>query len=234
MRIAVVNTKGGVGKTTTAVHLATMLAGAGGMLGVRPSELCGPTLLVDGDPQASAASWAAWRRDRAPLWPLSEGNSPTTVCLAGRAVYDEGRRLANGFAHTVVDAGGRDSSSLRGALLLAEVAIVPVGASSLDAAAITDLLEIASVARELNPELVVRVLLARVDPRTRDTGEMLGYLAEQRLAVLRSRICERVAYRRAVGDGVTVDEMAGAARDSIAVDEMHAAFTEILALGVKR
>jgi chromosome partitioning protein len=45
MIYAVVNTKGGVGKTTTAVHLATMLA--------RTQR----TLLIDGDPQASAASW---------------------------------------------------------------------------------------------------------------------------------------------------------------------------------
>lgn len=50
MIYAVVNTKGGVGKTTTAVHLATMLA--------RTER----TLLIDGDPQTSAASWAAWRR----------------------------------------------------------------------------------------------------------------------------------------------------------------------------
>lgn len=41
MIYAVVNTKGGVGKTTTAVHLAGMLAHSGS------------TLLIDGDPQAS-------------------------------------------------------------------------------------------------------------------------------------------------------------------------------------
>ncbi|MEP9781904.1 ParA family protein, partial [Xanthomonas euvesicatoria] len=51
MVFACVNTKGGVGKTTTAVHLAVMLARQG------------KTLLIDGDPQASAASWAAWRRE---------------------------------------------------------------------------------------------------------------------------------------------------------------------------
>ena len=69
MIYAVVNTKGGVGKTTTAVHLATMLA--------RTER----TLLIDGDPQASAASWAAWRRD------AQREPSPTTTCLAGKGDF---------------------------------------------------------------------------------------------------------------------------------------------------
>jgi chromosome partitioning protein len=223
MRIAVVNTKGGVGKTTLAVHLATMFCTApeaGSLL-----RAGGPTLLIDGDPQASAASWSAWRR-QASDGGVGGEHSPTTVCLAGRAVYDEGRELARGFVHTVVDAGGRDSASLRGALLLAERAIVPIGASALDSAALTDLLEIASVARDINPDLQIRVLLARVDPRTRDAGEMLAYLAEQRLEVLDARVCERVAYRRAISDGLTVDELDGVRRDAIAVEEMNAVFRE--------
>src|SRR5512135_2060848 len=45
MRISVVNVKGGVGKTTTAVYLAALLADTG------------PVLLVDADPQATAAEW---------------------------------------------------------------------------------------------------------------------------------------------------------------------------------
>ena len=95
MIFAVVNTKGGVGKTTTAVHLAAMLA--------RQAN----TLLIDGDPQASAASWAAWRRE------AERTPSPTTTALIGKAILQEGKTLAAGFAHTVVDAGGRDSAGLR-------------------------------------------------------------------------------------------------------------------------
>jgi chromosome partitioning protein len=205
---AVVNTKGGVGKTTTAVHLATMLA--------RDAK----TLLIDGDPQATAASWAAWRRD------ASHVISPTTTRLAGKAVITEGRGLAAGFAHTIVDAGGRDSGALRAALLLASVAIVPVGASNFDSAAMTDLLEIVDLARDHNPSLDVRVLLSRVDPRTKETGEMLEFLAEQNLNVLSVRVHERVAYRRATGEGLIVHEV-GKNKDVQAIKEMDALLKEV-------
>ena len=205
-RIAVVNTKGGVGKTTVATHLAGMLAQGA------------PTLLIDGDPQASAASWAAWRRE------ANREPSPTTTCLLGKAVFDEGKNLGKGFAHTVIDAGGRDSAGLRAALLLAERAVVPVGASNLDAAAMTDLLEIVELAKDFNAGLDVQVLMMRIDPRTRDTGEMLEYLRENELRVLNARICERVAYRRAIGEGATVAEIG---KDAQAIAEMQALFEEI-------
>ncbi len=206
---AVVNTKGGVGKTTIAVHLATMLS------------RMGKTLLIDGDPQASAASWAAWRRENE-----SESPSPTTTCLAGKAILSEGKPLSNGFEHVVVDAGGRDSVGLRSALLLAQQAIVPVGASNLDAAAMTDLLTVVDLARDYNPALDVRVLLTRVDPRTKDADDMLEFLKEQELTVLPTKVCERVAFRRAIGEGAIVQEIG---KDNSAIAEIEAFFKEVTA-----
>jgi len=206
MIYAVVNTKGGVGKTTTAVHLATMLA------------RLDKTLLIDGDPQASAASWAAWRRDNPEYDP-----SPTTTCLAGKAILTEGKQLATGFEHVVVDAGGRDSIGLRSALLLAQKAIIPIGASNLDAAAMTDLMTVVELARDYNPDLDVRVLLTRVDPRTKDAADMLEFLAEQKLVVFLTKVCERVAFRRAIGEGAIVQELG---RDHAAITEIEAFFRE--------
>lgn len=207
MIFSVVNTKGGVGKTTTAIHLASLLARQG------------KTLLIDGDPQASAASWAAWRREN-PEYQIS----PTTTCLAGKAILSEGKQLAQGFEHVVVDAGGRDSVGLRSALLLAQRAVIPVGASNLDAAAMTDLLTVVELARDYNPDLDVRVLLTRVDPRTKDAAEMLEFLAEQQLSVLPTKVCERVAFRRAIGEGATVHELG---KDQAAMAEIEAFFKEV-------
>jgi chromosome partitioning protein len=142
----------------------------------------------------------------------------------GKAILTEGKELAAGFTHTVVDAGGRDSAALRASLLLAQRAIIPVGASNFDAAAMTDLLEVVELAREYNPSLDVRVLLARIDPRTKDAGEMLAYLEGQELNVLSARVCERVAFRRSTGEGATVQEIG---RDQQAAAEMEALFEEV-------
>lgn len=209
MRYAVVNTKGGVGKTTMACHLAASLAKRGS------------SLLIDGDEQESAATWAVWRRENASLraWP-----SPTTVRLRGKAIFDEGLALSRSFDNTVVDAGGRDAPGLRNSLAFAQLAIVPVGASDLDSAAMTDLLEVAELAKDYNPELQVRIVLTRLDPRTKDATKMMEFLREMKLNVLESRVAERVAFRRAIGEGAAVDEMG---KDAAAIAEMAAFYKEV-------
>lgn len=207
MIYAFTNSKGGVSKTTDAVHLATALARKGS------------TLLIDGDPQASAAMWAAWRREGA-----TDNPSPVTTRLLGKALLDEGRNLSKGFENTVVDAGGRDSADLRSALLLADVAIIPIGASNVDVAAMDGFLEVVEMAKDYNPKLQVKVLLARVDPRTKDTGEVIEFLTEQGLPLLSSMICERVAFRRVMPLGSTVYEQN---KDKSAIAEMEAFFEEV-------
>jgi hypothetical protein len=73
---------------------------------------------------------------------------------------------------------------------------------------------VVELARDYNPDLDVRVLLTRVDPRTKDAAEMLEFLAEQKLTVLPTKVCERVAFRRAIGEGASVQELG---RDQAAI-----------------
>lgn len=188
MRYALVYSKGGVGKTTVATHLATHLARQA------------PTLLIDGDPHERAATWITWRRNDFPEVP-----TPTTVRLLGRAILDEGREVAKKFAHTVIDAPGQDGPGMRNAMLLADRAIVPLGYEGQDTIDLQDFLESVKLARDFNPDLRVRILLARVHGQS-NMKPLIADLNEMGFNVFKQRIRELLVYRYAGSTGQTVHE----------------------------
>ncbi len=210
MIYAVVNSKGGVGKSTCAAHFATMLARTG------------KTLLIDGDPQLSIVDWAALRRASKTKLP-----SPTTTQLFGEGLLDEGRELSQGYENTVVDAGGRDSPSLRSALLLADRAVIPVGASTFDALAFGRFVDLVELSKDYNRSLDVKVLLNQIDTRTKDLEEMVEVVKEHSMVVLESYLCHRVAFQRVITTGSTVHE--NKKKDKLAIKEMESVFEEITA-----
>lgn len=209
MIIAVANSKGGVGKSTCAVHFATLLARTG------------KTLLIDGDDQASASDWAALRRESHTKMP-----SPTTTKLLEKGLLHEGRELSKDYEHTVVDAGGRNNPSLRAALQLAELAIIPVSPSTFDALAFSRFVDLVEVARDFNQGLDIKVLFNQVDNRTKDVEDMLEVVSEHNLHVLESYLSWRVAFKRVITNGSTVHEYK---KDKKAVEEMESVFEEIIA-----
>ncbi|MEM7351915.1 MAG: AAA family ATPase [Acidobacteriota bacterium] len=110
--IALVNIKGGVGKTTLAVTLAGELSTAGRTV-----------QLIDADPQESATSWAAQRESGAlPVLPL-ESQEPADLASAIRSSRAE---------RVIVDCPGRLATIAEAALLLADLALVPVKPSPVD------------------------------------------------------------------------------------------------------
>ena len=86
------------------------------------------------------------------------------------------------------------------------------------------MLGIVDLAKDHNAHLNVRILLTRLDPRTKDTADMIEYLETQGLSVFKTRIYERVAYRRATSEGATVTEYG---KDLHAIAEMNLFFNEI-------
>jgi chromosome partitioning protein len=204
---AVANTKGGVGKTTTAVHFAAWLS------------YRGKTLLIDTDKQATAGSWSSWRRDN------DLSHNPDTVLLLNDMVAKEGRALAKGYDYVVIDAGGKDNQGMRYAMLIADKVIVPMSHSNFDSAAWTDMAEIIEGARINNPNLAVQVFMSRIDTRRRPPQDLRDYLAEQQVSVADTQIPERAAILAATDQGMAVFERRKSSPEAIAFDEL---FNEIM------
>jgi len=116
MIVVVGGIKGGSGKTTVALHLAMLCAQAGH-----------DVLLIDAADQETATDFTILRNAR-----RAGGAGYTSIQLTGPAVRTETQRLAAKYDHIIIDTGGRDTTSQRAALTVADVLLVPFLPRSFD------------------------------------------------------------------------------------------------------
>ncbi len=184
MIVALLNQKGGVGKTTLALHLA----GAWARQGRR-------VLLIDADPQGSSLDWSEQR--------ASQGHSRLigVLGLARETLHRELPPMARNVDDIVVDGPPRVTGIARSALLTADVVIVPATPSPLDGWASGEMLRLIEEARVFHPEIVTRFVLNRCPARTVITRETAALLADHEPPPLASRIGQRVAFAQAASTG---------------------------------
>src|SRR5512147_889044 len=108
--------KGGSGKTTVATNLAVMRARAGA-----------DVLLIDADDQETSFDFTVLRNER-----KENKAGYTCIKLSGAALRTETLRLAEKYQDIVIDTGGRDTTSQRAALSIADVLLVPFVPRSFD------------------------------------------------------------------------------------------------------
>lgn len=161
MILTVGNTKGGVGKTTVAINLA-ILRVIGGQ----------DVLLVDGDDQGSATLFSQLRAEK-----LGSGGY-TAVTLSGSALRTQVRQLAPKYDDIIIDVGGRDTGSLRAALTVSHVLLVPVQPRTFDIWALDQVAALVEEARELNPKLRAIAFLNGADAQGRDNIDAHEAMAE--------------------------------------------------------
>jgi chromosome partitioning protein len=190
MIVALLNQKGGVGKTTLALHLA----GAWARQGCRVT-------VIDADPQGSALDWSEQRAKEG--CPRLFG----VLGLARDTLHREAPEIARGVDHVVIDGPPRIAGLMRSALLAADLVLVPAQPSPFDGWASGEMLNLIREARIFRPELVARFVLNRCAARTiiaRETGDAL---AEHDPPVLAARIGQRVAFADAARTGQLVFEV---------------------------
>ena len=192
MILAVCNIKGGVGKTTLAVNIGIALARAGD-----------DVLLVDGDEQRTATAFTELRETQRP-----GVVGYTAVALSGAAIRTQCRQLKSKYSQIVVDVGGRDTGSLRAALMVADVALIPVQPRSFDLWGTDQMVSLIAEAREINEGLRAVAVLNLADPQGRDNGEAMAYLdGIQGLELAPGHIARRKVFPNAASLGESVFEL---------------------------
>lgn len=206
MIVTVGNTKGGVGKTTLALNIAIARALAG-------KEVW----LIDGDRQGTAQTAISIRAEA--------GQAPGIAC----ATYPDGTTLRaqvqqqrDKYDDIIIDAGGRDSTALRAALVLSDVLVVPFQPRSYDVWALNDIAALVDEARSVRDGLRAVAILNCADPGETSVDNIEAAQAVSgvpQFEYLATPIRRRKAFANAAGQGMSVLEKSG---DKKAAEEMTA------------
>lgn len=195
--------KGGSGKTTLSTNLCVIQA----FLGRR-------ILLVDADEQQSASDWSEHREG------LEIDTPWTTISLFGSAVRSQVLKMKDNYDEIIIDVGGRDTTSQRAALTIADILIAPFQPRSLDVWTIGKLSSLLNEVCVINPNLKTYAVINRADSQGKDNKEAISLINETgNILCLEELVCQRKAFSNASAEGKGVIEMVP--QDKKAVEEIR-------------
>lgn len=205
--VAMLNQKGGSGKTTIATNLAYALKLGGHRV-----------LLVDADQQGSARDWNE----------ANGGELLPVVGLDRETLPKDLQAVAGGYDWIVIDGAPQIAKLSAAAVRAADVVLIPVQPSPYDIWACADLVDLVSARQEATGgKPKAAFVISRSIKNTRLSGEVAEALKGYGLPVFSAATTQRVAYPTTASRGGTVyDEGAGeAAREIDAIKEELERFT---------
>jgi len=204
--IAVLNQKGGSGKTTIATHLA------------RGLQLKGSNVvLIDSDIQGSARDWAA----------TDQSNPVPTVAIYSPTIERDLPKITNAD-YAIIDGSCRNHEVLASAIKAANLVLIPVQPSPYDVWGTSDFAELINARRTATNGIpLVAVIINRVITGSKIGADANNALQNLNLPILQTKIAQRVVYPNATSLGKTVLDIEG---DNKAIAEINSLVNEILQL----
>lgn len=205
MIIAILNQKGGVGKTTLSVNLAAALALTGSKV-----------LLVDADPQGSSLDWQAARQQQS-LFPV--------VGMAKPTLHKDVPDLAAAYEHIVIDGPPRANDLAKSAIMAAGLVMIPIQPSPYDVWAAEEIIKLIGEVALFKEGLKTLFAINRKIGNTaigRDVAEALkGYP----FPLATTKVNQRVVFAESAASGLSVME---AEPKGLAAKEIRSLLKELL------
>lgn len=204
--IAVINQKGGTGKTTLALNLAAGLARRA------------TTAIADADPQCSISQWVAMGTNEGALPQVTQIGDTAATAIS---------HLKQSHRYVVVDCPPAVQGSIVKAIMdSADIVLIPVLPSPLDLWASVEMAALVSRAQQKNRALQAYLVLNQVETRNALSRVMQQAVAEFDVPLLQASIQRRAAYRSAAVEGVSVYALGN--RGLQAVTDIEAIIEEVL------
>lgn len=198
--IAIINFKGGVGKTMLSMQL-------GGALALRGNRV----FIVDADQQNSAVEWSAQAHQDNPF-PAKVAN----LSAAGVKIHGEIRKYIDDNDYIIVDCPPAIGSNIsKSVLVVADLAIVPFIPDSLNLIPTVNIRDVIEGIAIQNEGLKSLLVLNRVEAKTRLTKEVVSLIHNFNMPVAKTNLHKRTCYPATAMDGTTVHSLKSSAKEAI-------------------
>lgn len=186
--ISVTNQKGGSGKSTLSMQLAGALSREKGK---------GRVLVVDADPQGTSTRWAASAPDDR-VFPADV----IGLSVAGSKVHQEVRKFVEKYDWIIIDCPPAVESVVpQSALMISDLAIVPIVPSPPDLWAGVGIKELIHRISDINETLKTRLVANMCQPNTTIAREALAIIDDFGLPMAKSRIHMCTVFRQCAAFG---------------------------------